>query len=314
MYQSNFKISIIVPIYSVEQYIERCAISLFEQTYDNIEYVFVNDCTKDNSVAILEKTLENYPNRKHHTKIIYHEHNLGLGGARLTGLQNATGDYVWCVDSDDWVETCAVEKIIPFIENGYDYIVFNYYEECKDRTVRFNNKQLTVDNVLCTAVSPSIWKCFVKKELLYENSIFPVVGINQAEDYLLTSRIILIAKTPILLSDQYLYHYNLTNTNSYVNNITVKSMESCAKVCMIVKDFYYKKGELDKYKVSLAVRMALWYLDFEKIDKENKFCIELASQIYKMDRLVSLITKMPIFGKVGLLRLYRKIRLKTTLK
>ena len=64
------KVSILVPVYGVEKYIERCARSLFEQTYDNIEYIFVDDCTKDRSIGILQKVLEDYPNRKNQVKIL----------------------------------------------------------------------------------------------------------------------------------------------------------------------------------------------------------------------------------------------------
>lgn len=67
------KVSILVPVYGVEKYIERCARSLFEQTYDNIEYIFVDDCTKDRSIEILQKVLEDYPNRKNQVKILNHE-------------------------------------------------------------------------------------------------------------------------------------------------------------------------------------------------------------------------------------------------
>ena len=63
------KVSVVIPVYGVEKYIERCARSLFEQTYDNIEYIFVDDCTKDRSIEILQKVLEDYPNRKNQVKI-----------------------------------------------------------------------------------------------------------------------------------------------------------------------------------------------------------------------------------------------------
>ena len=77
------KVSILVPVYGVEQYIEKCARSLFEQTYSDIEYVFVNDCTKDDSIGVLKRVLEKYPQRMQQVRIINHEKNMGLGaGAR----------------------------------------------------------------------------------------------------------------------------------------------------------------------------------------------------------------------------------------
>ena len=89
------RVSVCIPVYGVEKYIERCARSLFEQTMtDGIEFIFVNDCTKDNSIEILEKVLEEYPHRKEQVKIIHHEKNRGLVAARNTGLEHATGDYI----------------------------------------------------------------------------------------------------------------------------------------------------------------------------------------------------------------------------
>ena len=66
-------VSILVPIYNVSKYIEQCAVSLFEQTYDNIEYVFVDDCSPDDSIALLKKVMERYPKRKDQVKIVAHE-------------------------------------------------------------------------------------------------------------------------------------------------------------------------------------------------------------------------------------------------
>lgn len=68
----NYAVTIIVPVYGVEKYIEKCVVSLFEQDFIDIEYIFVNDCTPDNSIAILEKLIEKYPNRKPHIKMIRH--------------------------------------------------------------------------------------------------------------------------------------------------------------------------------------------------------------------------------------------------
>ena len=105
-------ISILVPIYSVEQYIERCAKSLFEQTYTDIEYIFVNDCSPDRSIDILKETILKYPKRKNYVKIINHDVNRGLSAARNTAVENAIGDFILHVDSDDYLEMDAIEKLV----------------------------------------------------------------------------------------------------------------------------------------------------------------------------------------------------------
>lgn len=98
------KVSIIIPIYGVELFIERCAISLFEQTLDDIEYIFVDDCTMDKSVQILQGIIAKYPQRKDNVFIIRHERNKGLASARKTGLKFVHGEYVAHCDSDDWLK------------------------------------------------------------------------------------------------------------------------------------------------------------------------------------------------------------------
>ena len=98
------KVSFLVPVYNVSAYIGRCARSLFEQTFDDIEYIFVNDCTPDDSMERLEAVIEQYPERAGQVKIINQEQNQGPGTARNVALLAASGEYVCCVDSDDYVE------------------------------------------------------------------------------------------------------------------------------------------------------------------------------------------------------------------
>lgn len=101
-----------VPIYGVEKYIERCARSLFEQTYENLEYIFVDDCTPDKSIEILERVMEDYPNRKEQVRIIRHEHNRGLAAARNTALDAATSPFITHVDSDDYLSLDAIRLFV----------------------------------------------------------------------------------------------------------------------------------------------------------------------------------------------------------
>lgn len=98
-------VSVCIPVYKVEKYIEKCARTLFEQTMtDGIEFIFVNDCTPDKSIDVLEKVLEEYPHRKAQTRIIHHEKNRGPVAARNTAIKNASGNYIICCDSDDWID------------------------------------------------------------------------------------------------------------------------------------------------------------------------------------------------------------------
>lgn len=120
-------ISVVVPIYNVERYIERCARSLFEQTMnERIEFIFVDDCSPDRSIEILSKILEEYPSRKSHTKIIHHSENKGLPIARRSGIAVAKGEYIAHCDSDDWMEQDAYLTLAQMvISKKTDMIVFN---------------------------------------------------------------------------------------------------------------------------------------------------------------------------------------------
>ena len=80
----NYKISVIIPVYNVEKYIEKCLHTLFQQTLSEIEYIFVNDCSNDRSMEVLFKVIELYPSRKPHVKIINHEINKGVAAARTS--------------------------------------------------------------------------------------------------------------------------------------------------------------------------------------------------------------------------------------
>jgi len=103
--RENLKlVSVIVPIYNVEGYIEKCVRTLFEQTYQNIEYIFVDDCSPDNSVNILEIVLEEYPDRKNQVHIVRHEINKGSASSRNTGLDLVNGEYIMFADSDDYTD------------------------------------------------------------------------------------------------------------------------------------------------------------------------------------------------------------------
>ena len=306
---NNPKVSILVPIYGTELYIEKCARTLFEQTYDNIEFIFVNDCTRDNSVHVLKRVLEEYPLRKSQTRIIEHKENKGLAGSRLTGLQNATGEYVWCVDSDDYVEKNAVEVLLPYMLVDYDFISFNYFLNDGKTTTKFESKELNVENLLTNRIPPSIWKCVVKRNLYYNNCIWPVVGINVSEDYLLTARLILLAQKKILLDKEFLYYYNVSNLDSYMNNMKESSFENCVDSALIIYDFYRNKEKIFLYKKQLAYMLAVNYMRLIKVNPYNTRCSKLAHLIGELNKTYLMVAKscLSLSHKMTILRILTRI-------
>ena len=239
-------VSICVPIYGVEKYIERCARSLFEQTYDNIEYVFVNDCTKDRSIDILNKVIEDYPQRKNKIQIINHDKNKGLAGARNTGVQVASGDWILWVDSDDYIDTTTVDKLICAQKiNNADIVCFDgvaifahsktYYKNLE----YIDGKDLAL-KMLQNKAPHQVWGHLIRKTLYTENNIRAIEGINQGEDFHVMPQIAYYAKK-VRTFHQTLYYYDRTSEDSYSNNFTIKSLTQIEEAQKIIENFFIDK-------------------------------------------------------------------------
>ncbi len=122
--KKEFKVSVIVPVYNVEKYLEKCLDSLVKQTIDSIQIIVVNDGSKDNSQKIINEYVAQYP-----TKVFgVEKENGGLGDARNYGLQFAKGEYVSFVDSDDWVDEKMFDQMYNFaVQNNYQIVVGDMY-------------------------------------------------------------------------------------------------------------------------------------------------------------------------------------------
>ena len=240
-------VSIIVPVYGVERYIERCAVSLFEQTYKDVEYIFVNDATPDQSIEVLRTVMELYPERAKAVKIVEHPHNKGLSAARNTGVDNATGEYVWHVDSDDYVATDAVEKLIEAAErNNADIVICDinvvtskgiYAEK-----IIYNDKVDYIRRLLQHTQKCAHWNKFYRKSLLDTTGIRSDEQIRMAEDYAVTPRLLYCAKRVAMLHEP-LYFYETTNQSSYVHNLSHVAIESHHRADEILMEFFANKPE-----------------------------------------------------------------------
>ena len=120
------KVSVISPFFKVAPFIERCAESLLNQTLQDVEFIFVDDASPDESREILEKVIARHPERD--VRIVTHAQNKGLPAARNTGLAEASGEFIYHCDSDDWVETDLLEKMVNAAEeNGADFVYCDFW-------------------------------------------------------------------------------------------------------------------------------------------------------------------------------------------
>lgn len=316
MDNNEIKISLIVPIYGVEKFIERCALSLFNQTYKNIDYIFVNDCTLDNSIMVLSKVVAKYPNRKESIKIITHDNNKGLAAARKTGVMHATGDYLMHVDSDDWLELNAVEELVEIIKkNEPDIINFGYFAEYGKKTVinpcNDNSKDDLIIKILTNKNHSSIWSKIYKTDFYISSNIFAEQGLNQGEDYVVVPRLLYKAKK-YYSTARCFYHYEMSNVNSYTKNINFVAINNIYKADEILYDFFSKITDKKKFEKALDVlyvRSMLYliktsnYKGYDNIYK--KYFCDINEQGVKLlsftDRMLLILIKHRCYLLIGLI-------------
>ena len=241
-------VSLLIPIYNVHNYIERCARSLFEQTYDNIEFVFINDCSPDNSIGILGRVMEEYPHLHKQIKIINHERNRGLAASRLTGIDNASGDYLMFVDSDDYLELNAVKMLMEeAMESDYEIVTGGIRHIFENKCfVSLPPIGVSRDSFLRLILKGSISHNTVsrvyKKELFTKNKRLFVEGINSGEDYLMVSRVFYDAKRVSFVNAP-LYNYIHTNPTSFTARFIRNNYDQQIEAERLVREFYEEKGE-----------------------------------------------------------------------
>lgn len=217
------KVSVIIPIYGVEKYIERCARSLFEQTLDDIEYIFVDDCTKDNSIAVLKRVIEDYPNRKSQIKILHHDVNKGLPQARKTGIMAANGEYIAHCDSDDWVdkdfymkmyEKAKEEKADLVVGDFYRTDGMDYNKKCIG--AHTTNIECFIDNLFFQKDPWCVWnKLFLRK--CYDNIIYP--NFSNGEDLAFVFQLLKRCRKMAYQPQTYYYYYYNDKSISKNTNI-----------------------------------------------------------------------------------------------
>lgn len=186
------KISIIIPVYNVADYIENCLYSVARQTYKgNIECLIIDDCTPDNSCELIKKFLNSYIGSIEF-KVIHHRENKGLSGARNTGIKNATGNYLYFLDSDDIIKDDCLEKISePLQKKTYDFVIGGVtsspYDPRYDKSLMVDDGSiLSNDEILDTYIHKlwyiTAWNKLCNKKFIVDNELYFKEGLIHEDD------------------------------------------------------------------------------------------------------------------------------------
>ena len=250
----KINISVIVPVYGVEQYIERCANCLFGQTMtEGVEFIFINDCTKDRSIELLTSIISEFPQVKSRVKIINHHRNRGLAAARQTGFDAARGEYILHLDSDDYFELDMLEVMYEAaLATKADIVVSDFfmsfkkgdeYRECP----LYDSKESMFKSMIAPwrygnkTVGPCVWNKLIKRSIIKEHNINSIEGINHGEDFIIISQILYYAEV-ITKVNRAFVHYNKQNLGSYTNDKSASNTLQRIKATEIVANFLSQKG------------------------------------------------------------------------
>lgn len=242
------KVSIIIPIYNVEKFIKKCAISLLEQTYPNIEYIFVNDASTDRSFHELQSITSKYNSRN--TIIINNDLNKGSSATRNEGLNIATGEFINFCDSDDWVEPHAIEEMVTkALTTDADIIVTPFYTNTfnKEKTLNFKSNEIAnLNKIPIDFLHFSLCNKLIKTSLIKEHSNYSISGIDCWEDLSVISRLYALEPKVVLLNTPF-YHYRKYEYKSLTSDSHERQLNDRLQYADFLSIWFKEKHLEQKY-------------------------------------------------------------------
>lgn len=287
-------LSIIVPVYNVEQYVEQCIRSIFNQNipHEKYEVIVVDDCTPDNSVAIVEKLQQEFPT----LQLLRLPKNRKLGGARNAGLSVAKGDYVWFVDSDDCIKPNILVDVCSYLKDDIDFVHFNYQilenDVIKENEENFFTTSIITGNELffderlvwwrdCVVA----WRKIYRRQFLIENKISFAENIMYEDNDYAFKVFSLATKVKHVSNYWYVYRNNPT---------------SITRTALTYNHIYYF--------IDLCYRLNHLKNDMLKQDIDIRYQPILASFIkYKITECFTALQTMSIDDKKKSIKLLKKI-------
>lgn len=268
------KVSILIPVYKAEKYIKQCLQSVLGQTYNNLEIVIVDDASPDNSIDIAEKMLLQTINT-FDIKMLHNEKNQGIAKVRNMLLDHATGDYILFVDSDDYIETDAIESLIDIASKENCDIVRCGYFEVKENQAKavtqkpWNDKtDLLKQHIKAWDSIEAMWQLFIRRSMIEEHHIRFAEGVNASEDHLMMIKLYFYANRIANMAKP-VYNYRIDNEQS-VTHVNPKAFhDSMYKGMDNAISFLKDNGVYEIYRDEVLTRTFLTKQTF-LLNKENR--------------------------------------------
>ncbi len=221
------KVSVIIPFYKVEAFVERCTRALMEQTLPEAEFIFVDDASPDGSRAIVERVIAEY---ERNVRILTHPENRGLPAARNTGLAEARGEFIFHCDSDDWPEPTMLEEMYrAAMEQEADFVYCDFYLDFgTSRRVMVNPsytdpEQMVKEGFLAGLMKYNVWNKLVRRSLYSDSGLLFPEGHGMGEDMTMILLATHARRTAHVAKP--LYHYIKLNGNAYSNTFSLRHLE-----------------------------------------------------------------------------------------
>lgn len=211
------KISIIVPVYKVEQYLSRCIESILSQTFQDFELLLIDDGSPDNSGVICDE----YATKDNRVRV-FHKENGGVSSARNYGLMNASGEWISFVDGDDWVDQNFLQNFVEYFNPGVDLVIqsFKFYFSDLNKFKFINLPTFKFDNSASLVAylykaddvhNGFIWHRIFKRSIIIDNSLYFMEGVPFAEDGCFNLNYLLFSSKTIM-TDKVGYNYVVGNS------------------------------------------------------------------------------------------------------
>ncbi len=292
MEMNRVDISVIVPIYNVEKYVERCLRSLFTQSKtDGVEFLLINDATPDNSMEVVRRVVAEFP--KLNINIVENERNRGLYATRCIGVAVAKGEYIQHIDSDDWVEPTMLAELWDEVEQTKaEIIACDYIQDYRGTTKMIGFKGLANNGPGCLYVLlgkgmlGSLCFKMVKKELYARAGVKLIEGLNMCEDLLFSIRLYAAAKNVSHLKRAF-YHYDRSNEASLTAQFDASSRQDLVRIeseiDSVLNEFNVKTQQIEQIMTMRrfeVCRKLFIYADDEELASVVAIYPEIVSQIW----------------------------------